>query len=87
MSAVTKKHEDWDAWCVGDGEVRVQINRPDMARAFAKVKGAWPAGYSVAGNYMKLFHVNQSVQWVDSWMKNFTCQVSSGTYQRKETGK
>ena len=29
------------AWRVSEDEVRVQINRPDQARAFAKVKTTW----------------------------------------------
>jgi hypothetical protein len=85
MSASAKKRADWSAWRVSDDEVRVQINRPDMARAFAKVKSAWLAGYSVAGNYMKLFHVKQPVPWVEAWMKEFLSRVNSGAIQCKET--
>jgi len=84
MSHSTKR-EDWAAWRVSDDEVRVQINSPDMARAFAKEKGAWPAGYSVAGNFMKLYHVKRPVQWVDAWMKKFNSHVTSGAAQGKET--
>ena len=71
MSDVNKKRQDWSAWSVRDDEVRVQVNRPDLARAFAKVKGVWPAGYSVAGNFTRLFHVKQRVHWVDAWMKQY----------------
>ena len=71
MSAVTKKRQDLSAWSVRDDEVRVQINQPELARAFAKVKGVWPAGCSVAGNFMRLFHVKQPVHWVDAWMKQY----------------
>ena len=79
----TKKRLDWSAWRISDDEVRVQINRPDLARAFAKVKSVWPAGHSVAGNFLKLFHVKQPVPWVAAWMKNFV-QGSTGTFERKE---
>jgi hypothetical protein len=67
---VPKKREDWIAWRVDDDEVRVQVNRPDIAKAFARVKSARPVGHSVCGNYMRLFHVKQPVPWVDSWMKD-----------------
>jgi hypothetical protein len=85
MSASAKKRADWSAWRVSDDEVRVQINRPDMARAFAKVKTTWLAGYSVAGNFIKIFHIRQPVPWVDAWMKNYLCQGLPGTCERKET--
>lgn len=84
MSASSKQRENWSAWHVGENEVRVQINRPDLAKAFAKVKGAWPAGYSVAGNYLKLFHVKQSVQWVDAWMKDFLRHDPTSVHQKNE---
>jgi len=67
--SMMKEREPWVAWRVGDDEARVQVNRPDLARAFAKVKTVSPAGYSVCGNFMKLFHVKESVPWVDAWMK------------------
>jgi hypothetical protein len=84
MSASAKKRADWSAWRVSEDEVRVQINRPDMARAFAKVKSAWLAGYSVAGNYMKLFHVKQPVPWVEAWMKEFNGRADAGATVRRE---
>jgi hypothetical protein len=71
MNGPTKQREDWSAWCIGNDQVRVQINRPDLARAFAKVKGVWPAGYSVAGNFIRFFHIKRSVPWVDGWMKQY----------------
>ena len=64
------KANHWNAWSVGD-EVRVQINRPDMAKAFAKIKSTRLVGYSVCGKFTKLFHVKESVDWVDDWMKSF----------------
>jgi hypothetical protein len=84
MNAVTNR-EDWSAWCVGNDQVRVQINRPDLARAFTKIKDAWPAGYSVAGNYMKLFHVKQSVHWVDTWMRDYMRHASTSVIQKQES--
>jgi len=47
--APPKKRADWSAWRVNDEEIRVQVNRPDLARAFAKVKAARLAGYSDLG--------------------------------------
>jgi hypothetical protein len=82
MSAKMKR-ADWSAWCVGD-EVRVQINRPDFAKEFAKVKSARLVGYSVAGNFTKLFHVKETVQWVDAWMKQCLQRANSGAHERKE---
>jgi hypothetical protein len=62
---------DWCAWRVDEDEVRVQIHRPDLAKAFGKEKAARLVGYSVTGHYAKLFHVKKSVDWVDTWMKKF----------------
>jgi hypothetical protein len=66
---------DWSAWRVGE-ESRVQINRPDLAKVFSKVKGVWLAGYSVGGAYMKLFHVKQPVAWVEEWMNKSMHQLA-----------
>ena len=66
--------KDWSAWRVGEDSC-VQINRPDLAKAFSKVKGVWLAGYSVAGTYMKLFHVKQPVLWVEQWMTKSMSQL------------
>lgn len=79
------KQQDWSAWRTGEEEVRVQMHRPEMAKAFSKVKGVWLAGYSVAGGYMKLFHVKQSVPWVDAWMKEFMSHATSSTVKGKAT--
>jgi len=84
MSAIAKKRPDWSAWRTSDDEVRVQVNRPDLAKAFAKVKGVWPSGYSVAGNFVKLFHVKKSVPWVDAWMKDYNGRPDFGATERKE---
>ena len=67
---MSTKRIDWSAWRMGD-ETRVQVNRPDLAKAFAKVKTVRSAGYSVSGNYTRLFHVKQAVPWVEGWMKKF----------------
>ena len=67
---MNSKRIDWSAWRVDD-ETRVQINRPDLARAFAKEKTARLVGYSVNGNYTKLFQIKQSVDWVGTWMKKY----------------
>lgn len=61
----------WSAWRMDSEEVRVQVNRPDLAKAFAKEKSVRLVGYSVNGNYTKIFHVKKPVPWVDSWMKQF----------------
>lgn len=66
---------DWSAWRVGE-ESRVQINRPDLAKAFSRVKGVWLAGYSVAGTYMKLFHVKQPIAWVEEWIDKLMPQLA-----------
>ena len=79
-----KKRLDWAAWRVTDEEVRVQVNRPDLARAFAKVKSVSPVGHSVAGNFMRLFHVKQSVAWVEAKMREFLRPESTGAFERKE---
>lgn len=63
------KRDDWSAWRMDEEDVRVQVNCPGLAKAFAKEKGVRLAGYSVAGNYVKLFHVKKPREWVDSWMK------------------
>ncbi len=84
MKSAPKKREDVYAWRVNDDEVRVQINQPDVARAFAKVNGVWPAGYSVAGNFMRIFHVKKSVPWVEAWMKEFNGRVNVGATAKKE---
>jgi hypothetical protein len=68
MSVCPRK--DWAAWRMDD-EVRVQVNRPDIAREFAKVKSVRRVGYSVCGKFTRLFHVQQSVPWVEEWMENF----------------
>ncbi len=70
-----KLNKDWSAWRAGD-ESRVQVNRPDLAKAFSKVKGVWLAGYSVNGAYMKLFHVKQPVYWVEEWMNKSMHQLA-----------
>ena len=70
---MSTKRCDWSAWRMGD-ETRVQVNRPDLAKAFAKVKTVRAAGYSVSGSYARLFHVKQPVVWVDSWMKKSLCE-------------
>jgi hypothetical protein len=85
MGKINHKRKDWSAWRVADDEVRVQVNRPDMAKAFAKLKGVGLAGYSVAGNYMKLFRLKQSVPWVDAWMTEFLSRANSGAANGKET--
>jgi hypothetical protein len=82
---VRQKRVDWTAWRVSEDEVRVQVNNPDIARAFAKVKGVGLAGYSVAGNYIKLFHIKQSVSWVDTWMKNLIRHASACEPKQKAT--
>jgi hypothetical protein len=84
MSKNNPKRKDWSAWRVADDEVRVQVNNPDIARAFAKVKGVRLAGYSVTGNYLKLFHVKQSVPWIDTWMREFLSRANSGAAEGKE---
>ena len=63
------KREEWSAWRMDEDEVRVQVNCPGLAKAFAKEKGVRLVGYGVSGNYTKLFHVKKSMGWVDSWMK------------------
>jgi hypothetical protein len=78
------KKRDWSAWTVGEDETRVQIQSPDMAKAFAKVKGVWLAGYGVAGGYIKIFHVRQPVQWVAAWMRKFISHATYGAANRKE---
>ena len=77
-----ERRMDWAAWRVSEDEVRVQINRPDLAKAFAKIKSVRPAGYSVSGNYLKLFHVNQSVPWVDTWMKDYMVRGLAKTTEK-----
>ena len=81
---VPQKRVDWAAWRVSEDEVRVQVNRPDMAKAFAKIKGVGLAGYSVTGNYLKLFHIKQSVPWIDTWMREFLSRVNSSATEGKE---
>jgi hypothetical protein len=82
--AAPKECAAWSAWRVNDEEIRVQVNRPDIARAFAKLKSARLAGYSVCGNYLKLFTIKESVPWVESWMKDFIRRDSTHEPQRKE---
>jgi hypothetical protein len=79
-----KKRGDWAAWRVSDDEVRVQVNRPDIARAFAALKSVSLVGYSVAGNYLKLFCVKKTVPEVEAWMKDFVRHATTGEIGRKE---
>ena len=65
-----KKRSDWAAWRMAE-ETRVQINRRDLAKAFVKATQVRRAGYSVTGHYLELFHVKESVDWVNQWMKNY----------------
>lgn len=76
--------EEWSAWRINDNEVRVQINYPEMARAFAKVKTVHPAGYSVAGNFLRLFHTRQTVPWVESWVKEYKSSLNVEALEGKE---
>lgn len=78
------KSREWSAWKMGD-EVRVQINHPDIAKAFGKVKSTRLVGYSVCGKFTKLFHVKESVEWVEDWMKKFLSHANSGAAGGKET--
>lgn len=73
---IQAEREVWAVWRMDEDEVRVQVNRPDLAKAFAKVKTARSVGYSVFGNYMRLYHVKESVPWVDAWMKKFIRTLS-----------
>jgi hypothetical protein len=70
MSAA-KKHVDWTAWRADDHEVRVQINNPALAKAFSRVESARLSAYSVGGKYLKIFHVEHTIEWVEAWMKEF----------------
>lgn len=65
-----KTRSDWSAWRMAD-ETRVQINRRDLAKAFVKATQTRPAGFSVTGPYQELFHVKESVDWVNRWMKTY----------------
>jgi hypothetical protein len=78
-----QKRVDWAAWRMDEEEVRVQVNRPDLAKAFAKVKSVRQVGAGMRGNYLKLFHINQTVPWVDAWMKEFIHQASTCEAERK----
>ncbi len=59
----------WSAWNNGDDRVRVQINDPVLARAFAKVKGVSRTGFSVMGPFTQIFLTQSSQDWVKDWMK------------------
>ena len=63
---------------------QVQINRADIAKVFAKVKSPRVVGYSVCGNYLRVFHVKQSVRWVEAWMKEFVRHANAGLAEPKE---
>lgn len=83
MSAKSKmSRKPWVAWRVSDELVRVQIHEPAIAKAFAKNKGATLAGYGVAGGYLRLFDVPQSVAEVDAWMNRQTGSASAGRVMR-----
>ena len=56
-------------WSNGDDRIRVQINDPALARAFAKVKGVTRTGYSVMGPFTQIFLTQSSQDWVKDWMK------------------
>ncbi len=59
----------YSVWHVDDATVMVQVEDVDLARAFAKVNGVHRAGYSVAGAFMHLYSIKQSVPWVHNWMR------------------
>ena len=67
----------WSAWRMDEEEVRVQINEPGMARAFARVNTARGVGYSVVGRYTRLFHVKRPVDWVNGWMRDYLRQQAT----------
>jgi hypothetical protein len=75
--------KEWMAWRVDEQEVRVQIHRADIAKAFCKLNTARLVGYSVGGNYLRMFHIKQPVPWVDAWMKEYIRSVKDGA---KRTG-
>jgi hypothetical protein len=77
LKSTPKNRQDWAAWRVDEREVRVQVNRSDIAKAFAKVKTVRPVGYSVCGDYTRLFHVKQPVPWVDEWMNNYVKSINN----------
>ena len=80
MSAVLQKapsrkpsrqlnRKPWSAWSNGDERVRVQINEPAIAKAFAKIPGVTRTGYSVMGVFTAIYLTQHTRDWVQEWMK------------------
>ena len=59
----------WSAWDNGDERLRVQINEPGMAKAFAKIPGVTRTGYSVMGAFTAIYLTPHTRDWVQDWMK------------------
>jgi len=78
-----QERKPWSAWRWDDQSVRVQINEPSIAAAFAKIKGVVPTGYSVQGGYLRLYRISENVDWVNDWMRAFI-KRNTGTKPAKE---
>jgi hypothetical protein len=63
------KRRAWSAWSNGGDQLRVQVNEPALAKAFAKVPGVTRTGYSVMGPFTAIYLTPHTRDWVQDWMK------------------
>jgi hypothetical protein len=70
------KCQAYAAWRVDKHSIWVQINDPDLARVFSKVRGARRVAYSVAGAFLETYCLNESVPWVHKWMREHRKEVA-----------
>lgn len=83
-SSVTprSKRKPWTAWRVSEDSIRVQLNEPGLAKAFANVRGAERAGYSVLGPFTEIYSLNRPVTWVHDWMRRHNNGAQAKTSAR-----
>lgn len=58
-------NRDLCAWAITDSITRIQTRQPKIAKELNKLDGAHVVGYSVSKDYLKLFEVPYTLQWVE----------------------
>ena len=56
---------DLCAWSMSDSITRIQTRQPAIAKKLEKLDGARMVGYAVTKDYLKLFEVPYTLQWVE----------------------